>query len=67
MICSRCKEEIEKHDAILGGYVCKWCGKFNPRKTDRIWCLENGCKEVKEVGKKIEKVVKKGLHMFFRS
>ena len=51
MICSRCKETLEITDAILGGYVCPYCGKFNPRKIERIYCLEKGCKQVKDVGK----------------
>jgi len=54
MICSKCKETLEKKDAILGGFVCPNCGKFNPRKAEKIMCLEDGSISVREVGKKLE-------------
>ena len=62
MICYRCKESLEITDAVLGGYVCPYCGKFNPRKLERIWCLEKGCKKNKEVGRYIEKFERRKSH-----
>ena len=61
MICYRCKESLEITDAVLGGYVCPYCGKFNPRKLERIWCLEKGCKKNKEVGRYIEKFERRSV------
>jgi uncharacterized protein (UPF0332 family) len=34
MVCKSCKETLTKHESVLGGYVCKHCGKFTPREVD---------------------------------
>ena len=69
MICKKCKESLELKDAILGGYVCPNCGKFNPKKAVKNMLLDTGCDNAKDVGKKIKTLKRdnrfkdKGLEM----
>jgi hypothetical protein len=44
LTCSKCKNTIDESDAILGGYICKSCGRFNPKKEATIQCLEKPAK-----------------------
>ena len=36
----RCKETLELQHAIIGGYKCPFCHKFNPKEKATIGCLE---------------------------
>ena len=40
MKCKFCKEEIELRHAIIGGYKCPNCNRFNPKERATICCLE---------------------------
>jgi hypothetical protein len=58
LICSKCKNTIDRSDAVLGGYICKVCGKFNPKKEATIQCLDKPAKrqiQFKETMKKISR------------
>jgi DNA-directed RNA polymerase subunit RPC12/RpoP len=63
--CSKCKNTIDESDAVLGGYICKSCGRFNPKKESIIQCLEKPAKRNLDF-KKIVKQIGKGVDMLKR-
>lgn len=44
MKCSKCKRMLDDTETVLGGWVCKVCGKFNPKLEPTILCLEKPAK-----------------------
>ena len=56
MKCSKCKRMLDLTEAVLGGYVCRVCGKFNPKLEPTITCLEKPAKAQIEIKKKIKRI-----------
>ena len=56
MKCSKCKRMIDITESVLGGYICKVCGKFNPKLEPVIQCLEKPAKGQIEIKKKIKRI-----------
>ena len=59
LTCSKCKNTIDESDAILGGYICKSCGRFNPKKESIIQCLEKPAKQQIQIKETIKKITRK--------
>ena len=62
MKCSRCKNTMDLTHAVLGGYLCKICGKFNPKLEPTITCLEKPAKAQID----FKRTIKRVLDMMFR-
>lgn len=62
LICSKCKNTIDERDAILGGYICRVCGKFNALKESVMHCLEKPAKRQMCFKETVRKITK-GLEM----
>ena len=65
LICSKCKNTIDERDAILRGYVCKVCGKFNLLQEATMHCFEKPARRqlsfkqtVKKITRKLEMIKK---------
>ena len=47
---------IDITESVLGGFICKVCGKFNPKLEPVIQCLEKPAKGQIEIKKKIKRI-----------
>lgn len=65
MKCSKCKRMLDDTETVLGGWVCRVCGKFNPKLEPHIQCLEKPAKRNLHF-KKIVKQLGKGVEMLKR-